>query len=594
MIRERVAKLQNLLKEKCINALIIPTDDFHLSEYVGDYFKARNYFSGFTGSAGVMVVTQNSADLWTDGRYFIQAEKQLENTGITLRKRGESGVPTVEEFIFSTIEKGETLAVDGRVISYNAGMYYENALQEKGAYLKTDEDIPGIIWKDRPELSAEKAYVFPIKYSGKSAEEKIDMVRSEMAQKGADVHILTTLDDIAWLYNIRGNDVMCTPVVLSFAALTMDKAYIFANPKVFDAEVTEHLKNNGVEIRPYEEVYSFVSNIPSDKKVLVDTDRANYAIVKSINAEIISERNPEILLKSIKNNTELENTRNCHILDGVAVTKFMYWLKTNAGKIPMTEYTAQEYLEKLRFEIDGNLGNSFTTISAYKENAAMMHYSANKSTAKSITNDGMLLVDSGGHYWQGSTDITRTFILGNVSDEIKKHFTAVLKGVIAVSRAKFLQGCSGLNLDILARTPIWDMEIDYKCGTGHGVGHLLNVHEGPQGISWRKRQGGNELVELEEGMITTVEPGVYIEGSHGIRTENEVICCKGNANEFGQFMYFETITFAPIDIDGIDTKYMTKAEIDWLNDYHKEVYKKISPYLTADEKEWLKKYTREI
>ena len=594
MIRERVSDLQNLLKEKGISALIIPTDDFHMSEYVGDYFKARNYFSGFTGSAGVMVVTQDEANLWVDGRYFIQAERQLEGTGIIQRNMGEPGVPTIEEYILGKVGEGEVLAFDGRVISYNSGKFYAEELGKKGARIHTEEDIPGMLWKDRPAMSAEKAFVLPVEFSGKTVQDKLADVRAVMTEKGTDVHVITSLDDIAWLYNIRGNDVLCTPVVLSYAVVTMDKAYIFANPSVFDEEVMAHLTASGVEVKPYEEVYSFVKGFDKETKVLIDTAHSNYAIVSSISAEVVSAPNPEMEMKAVKNPVEVENYRISHIQDGVAVTKFMYWLKKNAGKIPMTEYTAQEYLSQLRYERPNNLGLSFTPISGYKENAAMMHYSANPETAKEITNEGMLLVDSGGHYWEGSTDITRTFVLGPISDEIKEHYTAVVRGVIGVSKAKFLYGCVGMALDVLSRGPIWDLDLDYKCGSGHGIGYLLNVHEGPQGFRWRQLPGRNESAVFTEGMITTIEPGIYIEGSHGIRVENEILCKKGAFNEYGQFMEFETITFAPIDLDGVDAKYMTKAEREWLNNYHAQVYEKISPYLTAEEAEWLKEYTRAI
>ena len=594
MIKERVSALQNLLKEKNISALIIPTDDFHMSEYVGDYFKARNYFSGFTGSAGVMVVAQDEANLWVDGRYFIQAEKQLENTGIIQRNMGEPGVPTIEEYILGKVGEGEVLAFDGRVVSYSAGKSYKEKLAAKGASISTEEDIPGMLWTDRPAMSAEKAYVLPVEFSGKTVQEKLSDVRAVMAEKGTETHVVTSLDDIAWLYNIRGNDVLCTPVVLSYAVVTMDKAYIFANPSVFDEDVMAHLTASGVEVKPYEEVYSFLKTVDKESKVLIDTTKANYAIVNSISAEIVSAPNPEMEMKAVKNPVEQENFRISHIQDGVAVTKFMYWLKKNAGKVPMTEYTAQEYLSQLRYERPNNLGLSFTPISGYKENAAMMHYSANPETAKEITNEGMLLVDSGGHYWEGSTDITRTFVLGPISDEIKEHYTAVVRGVIGVSKAKFLHGCVGLTLDILSRGPIWDLDLDYKCGSGHGIGYLLNVHEGPQGFRWRMIPGRNEGAVLTEGMITTIEPGIYIEGSHGIRVENEILCRKGAFNEYGQFMEFETITFAPIDLDGIDPQYMTKVEREWLNNYHAQVFEKISPYLTAEETEWLKEYTRAI
>ena len=594
MVSKRVSDLQNLLKEKQLSAVIIPTDDFHMSEYVGEYFKARKYFSGFTGSAGVMVVTQTEANLWTDGRYFIQAERELEGTGVILRKMGEPGVPTVREYILDNLGEGDTLAFDGRVISYNEGKFYQDELGAKGAMLHVDEDLPGMLWPDRPPLSAEKAFVLDVKYTGKTVEEKLADVRKVMQEKGADVHVITSLDDIAWLYNIRGGDVSRTPVVLSYAVVTLDKAYIFANSKVLEGDVAAHLEKSGVEIRPYDSIYEFVKTFDENNTVLINTGCASYAIVKKISAKVITAPPPEMEMKAVKNPVEVENNRIGQIKDGVALTKFMYWLKKNAGKIPMTEFTAQEYLAQLRSEQPGFVDLSFDTIAGYKENAAMMHYSAKKETASEITNEGMLLVDSGGHYMEGSTDITRTFVLGPISDEIKEHFTAVVRGVIGVSKAKFLHGCIGLNFDILSRGPIWDMDLDYKCGSGHGIGYMLNVHEGPNGFRWRMLPNRNEGAVFTEGMITTIEPGIYIEGSHGIRIENEILCRKGEENEYGQFMHFETITFVPIDLDGIDPKYMTFYEREWLNNYHAQVYEKISPYLTAEEAEWLKEYTRAI
>ncbi|MBQ7283817.1 MAG: aminopeptidase P family N-terminal domain-containing protein, partial [Oscillospiraceae bacterium] len=499
MVSKRVSDLQNLLKDKNISALIIPTDDFHMSEYVGEYFKARKYFSGFTGSAGVMVVTQDEANLWTDGRYFIQAERELEGTGVILRKMGEPGVPTVKEYVVENVKDGGVLAFDGRVVSYADGEYYATALAEKNATLHVNEDLAGQCWPDRPALSEEKAFVLDVKYAGKTVEEKLCDVRKVMAEKGADVHVVTALDEIAWLYNIRGGDVSRTPVVLSYAVVTMDKAYIFANPSVLEGEVAQHLVAAGVEIRPYDDVYEFVKTFSESSTVLINTGRANYAMVNNIKAKIVSGMTPEMKMKAVKNPVELENERISHIKDCVAVTKFMYWLKKNAGKIPMTEFTAQNYLSQLRAEQPGFVDLSFDPISGYKENAAMMHYSAKEETAAAITNEGMLLVDSGGHYMEGSTDITRTFVLGPVSDEIKEHFTAVVRGVIDMSRAKFLYGCIGRNLDILSRGPIWDIDLDYKCGSGHGIGYLLNVHEGPQGFRWKVRPDLNEEAVFEEG-----------------------------------------------------------------------------------------------
>ena len=594
MVKQRVADLQNLLKEKNLSALIIPTNDFHMSEYVGEYFKARKHFSGFTGSAGVMVVTQTEANLWTDGRYFIQAERELEGTGIILRKMGEPGVPTVKEYVVENVPQGGTLAFDGRVIPVAEGRVYAEELDKKGAVLHTTEDLPGMVWADRPALSAEKAYVLTMEYAGKSTKDKLADIREKMAEAGADVHVIAALEDIAWLYNIRGNDISRTPVVLSFAAVTMDAAYIFANKEIFDESVKAHFEQSGVTVKPYEEIYDYVAAIAEDKTVLLDPSKTNFAVVNAIKAKVVEKQNPSLLMKAVKNPTELENSRNAHIKDCVAVTKFMYWLKTNAGKIPMTEVSAQEYVSYLRSIQPEYIDLSFDPICGYKENAAMMHYSAKPESTKEVTNEGMLLLDSGGHYKDGSTDITRTFVLGEISEEIKAHFTAVVRGVLALQNVKFLKGCIGQNLDILAREPLWEVGLDYKCGTGHGVGHILGVHEGPNGFRWQNVPGKNEGGVFVEGMITTIEPGVYIEGSHGIRIENEVICREGVKNEYGQFMYFEPVTFAPIDLDGINPEMMDKKEIRWLNEYHAQVFEKLSPYLTAEETEWLKEYTRAI
>ncbi|MEG2928486.1 MAG: aminopeptidase P family protein [Oscillospiraceae bacterium] len=594
MINKRIEALQEILKQKKLAAIIIPTQDFHMSEYVGEYFKARRYFSGFTGSAGVMVITQNQANLWTDGRYFIQAPKELAGSCVVLQKMGEEGVPTVKEYLKKTLKSGDVLCFDGRVISTKECREYEEELGQQGVTLYTKEDLVGLVWHDRPALSCEPAFILREKYAGETVVDKLAKVRKVMAEKGADVHILGSLDDIAWLFNIRGNDVANTPVVLSYGAITMDNAIIFANSNVFSSEMKGELEKSGVTLKEYDEIYSYAQSIAKEKKVMLDIARTNCAIANAIKAEIIEVENPEILLKAVKNPIEVENTKLGHIYDGVAVTKFMYWLKTNVGKIKITELSAQNYLAKLRSEQPGFIDLSFTTIAGYKEHAAMMHYSANEETDVELKAEGMLLVDSGGQYYNGTTDITRTFVLGPITPEQKLHFTTIVQSVMAVSNLKFLQGCRGINFDIMAREPLWEMGLDYKCGTGHGVGYLLNVHEGPNGFRWKAAPDRNEGAVFQEGMITTIEPGVYIEGSHGIRTENELLCCKGEKNEYGQFLYFEPITYAPIDLDGIEPERMSQKERNWLNDYHKAVYEKISPYLNQEEKEWLKKYTSAI
>jgi Xaa-Pro aminopeptidase len=596
MIKERIQYLRALMAENKIEAFILPTADFHESEYVGEYFKSRKYMSGFTGSAGTLVVTLTEAGLWTDGRYFIQAARQLADTDITLYKMGEESVPTIEEFLLDKMPENSILGFDGRIVNAKFGLNLKEKLKAKNITILYDKDLVDTIWADRPALSKEPAFLLDIKYSGKSTTEKLQNVRQEMIKKSATVHVITTLDDIAWLFNIRGNDIAYNPVVLSYAIITLDQAFLFADQDKFDSKMKEQFNKDLITLKDYEEIYNFVKTISKEEKVLLDSKKVNYAIYQNLNSEIkiIDAPNPTVLFKAMKNPVEIENLRKSHIKDGVAFTKFMYWLKSNVGKIEITEMSASDYLENLRKEQDGFIELSFDTICAYKANAAMMHYSANVDSNAVLQPEGLLLVDSGGQYYEGTTDITRTMALGEVSDEIKMHFTAVLRSMLNLASAKFLHGCIGLNLDILARGPIWDMNLDYKCGTGHGVGYLLNVHEAPNGFRWKKVPERDDGCVLEEGMVTTNEPGIYIEGSHGIRTENELVCHQGEKNEYGQFMYFEHITFAPIDLDAIDESFLTPVDRKRLNEYHAEVFEKISPYLTLEEKEWLKEYTRAI
>ncbi|WFR59524.1 aminopeptidase P family protein [Anaerocolumna sp. AGMB13025] len=596
MVKERLQHLRALMAENQMDAYIIPTSDFHESEYVGDYFKARKYMSGFTGSAGTLVVTLTQAGLWTDGRYFLQAARQLADTGITLFKMGEEGVPSLEEFLQETLPQDGTLGFDGRVLNAGLGLKLKEKLAVKNISIKYDKDLVDSIWTDRPSLPGEPAFLLEEIYSGKSTAEKLQEVRKEMKKLGASVHIITTLDDIAWLFNIRGNDIAYNPVILSYAVITEEKAYLFLDQTKLSQDIKNKLEENTILLKDYQDIYSFVTSLSPQVSVLLDSKKVNYAIYKNLNSEIsiIDAANPTVLFKAMKNPVEIENLRKSHIKDGVAFTKFMYWLKTNIGKIEITEISASDYLEERRKEQEGFIELSFDTICAYKANAAMMHYSASPDSNALLKPEGLLLVDSGGQYYEGTTDITRTMALGEISEELKKHFTAVLRSMLNLADAKFLHGCIGLNLDILARGPIWDMNLDYKCGTGHGVGYLLNVHEAPNGFRWKKVPERDDGCVLEEGMVTTDEPGVYIEGSHGIRTENELVCHKGEKNEYGQFMYFEHITFAPIDLDAVEVSFMSPAEIKRLNDYHEQVYKKISPYLTQEEKDWLKVYTRAV
>lgn len=596
MIQERLEALRRQMQKRKIDIYVVPTADFHESEYVGEHFKARRFITGFTGSAGTAVITLTEAGLWTDGRYFVQAEKQLAGSTVTLYRMGEEGVPKVDEFIAEKLPEGGCLGFDGRVVNGAWGGRLNRIASEKHATLHVDEDLIDLIWEGRPALSKEPLFLLEEIYSGKSTADKIADVRKAMKKEGANVHILTSLYDIAWLLNIRGGDIDYVPVVLSYLVLTERECVWFLQEEVVDGKIRAYLDENDITTKPYQGIYEYVSGLPADAAVLLDKNTVNYRIVSSLKPEtkIIDRPNPTERMKAVKNKTEVDNTRKAHVKDGVAFAKFMYWLKTNIGKIPMTEISASDYLEEKRREQEHFIELSFDTICAYGPNAAMMHYAATPETDTELKPEGFLLVDSGGHYLEGTTDITRTMALGPVTDEMKLHFTTVCRSNLNLAHAKFLYGCTGLNLDILARGPLWEMGLDYKCGTGHGVGYVLNVHEGPNGFRWRVVPERNDNGVLEEGMITTDEPGVYLEGKYGIRTENELVCRKAEKNEYGQFMEFENITYAPIDLDAIEPALMSGREKKMLNDYHKMVYETLSPYMTAEENEWLKVYTREI
>ncbi|MGL5754638.1 MAG: aminopeptidase P family protein [Paraclostridium sp.] len=596
MIQERLSKLRKYMSEKNIDAYIIPSSDNHQSEYVGDYFKSREYISGFTGSAGTVVITMEEAGLWTDGRYFIQAENELEGSTIKLFKMGEEGVPSTETYLYETIKKGGVLGFDGRVICAREGVNLESELAKKDIKIVYDYDLVNMVWENRPSLSTEKAFLLDVKYAGETFSSKLKRLRSSMEEKNTTAHVITTLDDIAWLFNIRGGDVKFNPVVLSYALITLDKVYLFIDENKLNEEILNELNKESVVIKPYNDIYEFIKTLEKDEKILLDSTKINYAILNNIPSEVekLDEFNPTMFMKAQKNTIELENIRNSHIKDGVAFTKFMYWLKNNVGKIEISELSASKKLEDLRREQNGFIEPSFGTIAGYKEHAAMMHYSATPESDYKLEPRDLFLIDSGGQYFDGTTDITRTIALGKVNDELKRHFTAVARGMINLSMAKFLHGVRGYNLDILARRPMWNMGIDYKCGTGHGIGFLLNVHEAPNGFRWRIVPERFDSAVLEEGMVTTNEPGIYVEGSHGIRIENELVVRKSEKNEYGQFMEFEVVTIAPIDLDAIDVEEMNREEKSYLNWYHKLVCEKISPFLNEEEKIWLKEYTKEV
>lgn len=583
-----IKNFQNLLKEFHIDYYIVPTDDDHQSENVGAYYQARAYLSGFNGSAGTLLVTPNSAYLWTDGRYFIQAAKQLKD-GIKLMKMGQKGVPTLLEFLQDNVKDHDVIGFDGQTMNCQFVMNLDNSID-------VDFDIRSIdlfkdYWKDRPQRSCEKAYAYALQYHGLSTKEKIKRVQNIMKEKHCDSHILTTLDDIAWIFNLRGADIPCSPTALAFALITLDESYLYLQKNAYDRDLVDIMKEENVIIKEYHEIYNDVKELKGC--VLLNTAQVNYELFHHIPCNVKDEANPSQIMKAMKNDVEIQNTKNAHLKDGIAMTKFMYWLKKNYSHIPMDEISVAQKVLEFRQEQALFIEPSFTTICAFQDNAALMHYHATKDNYSLIDHDGLLLIDSGGQYLDGTTDITRTYALGHVSDIQKKHYTMVLRGMLALQNASFLYGCSGQNLDILARTPMWAENIDYQCGTGHGVGHFLNVHEGPHGIRPRARFQ-NEFTPFEAGMIVTDEPGIYLENEYGIRIENELLCVKGQENEYGQFLHFDVLTLAPIDLDAINETLLTYQDKQWLNDYHQLVYQTISPYLNHEEKEWLKDYTRAI
>ena len=582
-INKKIEEARKVMGKYKVDAYIVTSSDYHQSEYIDDYFKGREYLSGFTGSAGVLVIFKDEACLWTDGRYHIQAEKQLKGSEIKLFKQGNPGVPTYKEYIVSKLAENSKIGIDAKILLSSD----VNEILSKKKYKIVDFDLLGEVWNGRKALPNGKIFILEDKYTGKSYKEKVKEIRKVLKEKGADYNIISSLDDIAWIYNFRGCDIIHNPVALSFTIISEKKSTLYINEKKLDKKAQKYFKDNKIEVKEYFEFFKDIKKLKGS--ILVDFNKISYAIYEAISKNaLINSMNPSTYLKAHKNETEIANTKEIHIQDGVAIVKFMYWLKNNYKKENITEFSAEQKINSLRKEIEGYLDLSFHTISAFGKNAAMMHYSAPEKKSAKIE-DGVYLLDSGGTYLKGTTDITRTFFLGKVGKQEKIDNTLVLKGMLALSRAKFLFGATGTNLDILARQFLWNVGIDYKCGTGHGVGHILNVHEGPHGIRFQYNPQ-----RLEAGMIVTNEPGAYIEGSHGIRIENELLVKEACETEHGQFLEFETITYAPIDLDGIVKSLLTKEEKEQLNTYHKEVYEKLKPYLTKTEQAFLKEYTKDI
>ncbi|WP_243099850.1 aminopeptidase P family N-terminal domain-containing protein [Clostridium sp. OM05-5BH] len=597
----KIGQLRDRMKELGIDAYLVPTADFHESEYVGEFFKCRHFLTGFNGTAGTAVITMDKAGLWTDGRYFVQAEEQLSGSEIKLYRMGEPEFPTLDEFLEEELPVDGCLGFDGRVVNSELGYGLQNLLQEKNVTINCSKDLVGEIWTSRPAMSCEPIWSLDVKYAGKSTVEKLSDLRDAMKKNKAQIHLMTALDEIAWLFNLRGNDIVNNPVFLSYALITQDEAYLYVQKEAIKEdtkmgkEVYAALAEAKIQVKEYAEFLQDVAALKNEK-ILLERKKASFAVCESIDAScrIIDEMNPCATMKAVKNATEIENMRKAHLKDGIAVTKFMYWLKHTIGTCNMTEMTAAHKIEELRAEQGNYIEPSFVTIAAYKENAAMCHYHPSDEVCKKLKPEGLLLVDSGGQYLEGTTDITRTYALGPLTEKEKEYYTIVAAAMLKVSTMKFLHGCRGINLDYTIREAFWKRGLDFAHGTGHGVGYLSNVHERPNGLRWKVVPERQDSAVIEPGMICSDEPGLYFAGDFGTRTENLILCVEDEKNEYGQFLKFEFLTKAPIDLEALDTRFMDDADIERLNTYHKDVYETISPYMNDEEKEWLKHVTREI
>jgi len=571
-IKERVENLRAKMKDAGLSAYYVPSSDPHQCEYLPEHYKTRAFMSGFTGSAGTVLVTMDEAILWTDGRYFLQAEKQLSGTPFVLYKMGEPGVPTVVEYLSKKLKKGEKLGFDGKVLSLNMFEELKKHLAS-GVDFASDKDMVGEIWSDRPKALLSKGFVLDVKYSGKEAKEKIEEVRGKLKEAGATSTVIGALEDVCYLFNIRGNDVHCNPFVTAYALVDEKRAMLFISSEQLTDEMKKYLSSQNVEIKDYNDVFDEVEKLKGT--VYLDGSRTNVFLYSKIKAEIKKGVNFTSLMKCIKNDVELSNFREAMAVDGVAMLSILKWVEDNAGK-GITEWDVSEKLLEFRKKGDKFVEESFETIAGYGPNGAIIHYAPSSNGSAKLEKKSFFLLDSGGHYLTGTTDITRTIPLGDLTMEEKENYTAVLKGHIQLALAKFKKGTTGYALDAITRQPVWRLGKDYKHGTGHGVGYLLSVHEGPQSISSKFLD-----VPMELGMVTSDEPGLYIANKHGIRIESLIATVPFCENEHGTFYQFETITICPIDTRPILKDRLLKEEIDWLNDYHKKVYdileKRVSP-----------------
>lgn len=586
----RIQTLQEWLKGKKLEAIIIPTADPHISEYLAPHWKIREWISGFTGSAGTIVVTLHEAGLWTDSRYFIQAEQQLSGSGIKLYKEGLSETPTIAEFLSNKLNSGDHVGIDGKLFSINQVNEIKNKLNHRDIKLEITPDPMNELWKDRPLIPETEIFIYPLKYAGKSSQDKMCIVREQLKEAGSDAIIISALDEIAWILNIRGGDIHCNPVAICYLVITMEHAHLFINPVKVPITLKKYFRDIKVEQHNYSDIQDFLRQI-NIKKISVDPAKTNYSIASSINplSQIQLIPSPIALLKAIRNEQEIQGIHSAMLRDGIALVKFLKWLEEAISQGNVTEITIDKKLHAFRAQQDLFIGDSFDTIAGYKEHAAIVHYEATPETDILLKKNGFLLLDSGAQYLDGTTDITRTIALGELTEEEKTDYTLILKGHITLAMAIFPTGTRGTQLDVLARMPIWQKKMNYLHGTGHGVGHFLNVHEGPQSIRMNENP-----VPLQIGMVTSNEPGLYKVGKHGIRTENLTLVVSAGEGMFGEYLKFETLTLCPICKKGIIKELLTNEEVEWLNNYHQEVYDKLAPNLDKDEQKWLKDITSNL
>lgn len=594
-VSDRIALLRAKMSEVGADWYFCTSDDFHGSEYVADYFKVREYFTGFTGENAFLLLSKDVALMWTDGRFFLQADKELDGTGVSLMKMGEPDVPSYSEYIKDNLKKGQSLYFDGRMVSSGLGLKLKSIASANDANIVDGMDIAGELWTNRPERPSNPITVYDETVTGESVLSKLNRIREEFKKKDAKYTFIGSIDDIAWITNMRGSDIECNPVFLSYLLIKEDGAVIFMQDSEVSKEVRAHLEKNGFEIEDYDKVVSYIDGMKYEGAVLVDEASVNYTCFRTISdkTKLVKSINPSKKMKSVKNETEIARLKEAYLLDSVCVTKFCYWLKQAVKKETVTEMSAAAYIDNLRKQVPGFLDLSFPTISGYASNGAIVHYGVTEESNTEVKQENMLLVDSGGQYEKGTTDVTRTVSCGKVNDKMKLYYSKVAAGMLSLANAKFPYGCTGRNIDTFARAPLWEIGADYNHGTGHGVGYILNVHEGPQSIRWRFAEGIKEY-QLEPGMITSDEPGIYITGEFGIRIENVILCVEDRTTDMGRFLGFEHLTFAPLDRDLLDKTVLKENEIRLVNAYQQEVFNRMKGYLTAEEEQWLLNETRPL